>query len=156
MFLAGNPWMKEWVVLTWFQYRVEWNKVWQNVAFLYLGGAFTAGEYLCSSMLQAAGSRAHGPFLCSQDILTPPPAMFTSITQSLVRGVLMSLRLQGWALENVVVPVARSYGMEEEYQYLRPSIKRFPTGVFCTVVLWTYSHELLKVSFFEIGALQQP
>ncbi|EIE27364.1 ubiquinone/menaquinone biosynthesis methyltransferase, partial [Coccomyxa subellipsoidea C-169] len=35
---------------------------------------------------------------------------------------------QGWALENVVVPMARSYGLGEEYEYLRPSIKRFPTG----------------------------
>ncbi|BDA47971.1 2-phytyl-1,4-naphtoquinone methyltransferase [Coccomyxa sp. Obi] len=36
--------------------------------------------------------------------------------------------IQGWALENVVVPMARSYGLCEEYEYLRPSIKRFPTG----------------------------
>ena len=36
--------------------------------------------------------------------------------------------MQGWALENVVVPMARSYGLGEEYEYLRPSIKRFPTG----------------------------
>ncbi len=31
-------------------------------------------------------------------------------------------------LENVVVPSARSLGVAEEYEYLRPSIKRFPTG----------------------------
>ena len=36
--------------------------------------------------------------------------------------------LQAWALDNVVVPMARSYGLEEEYRYLRPSIKRFPKG----------------------------
>ena len=36
--------------------------------------------------------------------------------------------LQAWALENVVVPMARLYDLEEEYQYLRPSIKRFPKG----------------------------
>lgn len=36
--------------------------------------------------------------------------------------------LQAWALENVVVPMARSYGLAEEYEYLRPSIKRFPKG----------------------------
>ena len=36
--------------------------------------------------------------------------------------------MQGWALENVVVPAARMYGLESEYQYLRPSIKRFPKG----------------------------
>ena len=38
--------------------------------------------------------------------------------------------LQAWALQNVVVPAARSYGLEEEYQYLRPSIQAFPTGDF--------------------------
>ena len=36
--------------------------------------------------------------------------------------------LQAWALQNVVVPAARSFGLEEEYQYLRPSIQAFPTG----------------------------
>lgn len=35
---------------------------------------------------------------------------------------------QSWLLENLVVPAARRYGLEEEYQYLRPSIKNFPTG----------------------------
>ncbi|CAK0784932.1 hypothetical protein CVIRNUC_008137 [Coccomyxa viridis] len=35
---------------------------------------------------------------------------------------------QAWALENIAVPMARSYNLEEEYQYLRPSIKRFPKG----------------------------
>jgi len=35
---------------------------------------------------------------------------------------------QGWVLENVVVPVASSYGLKEEYAYLRPSIKNFPKG----------------------------
>ena len=40
----------------------------------------------------------------------------------------MSVLAQGWMLENVVVPMARSYGLGEEYEYLRPSIKCFPTG----------------------------
>ena len=35
---------------------------------------------------------------------------------------------QGFALENVGVPAARLYKLAEEYQYLRPSIKRFATG----------------------------
>ena len=35
---------------------------------------------------------------------------------------------QGWALQNIVVPAARVYGLEDEYAYLRPSIKMFPTG----------------------------
>ena len=30
--------------------------------------------------------------------------------------------------QNLVVPAARQYGLQEEYEYLRPSIKQFPTG----------------------------
>jgi demethylmenaquinone methyltransferase/2-methoxy-6-polyprenyl-1,4-benzoquinol methylase len=37
--------------------------------------------------------------------------------------------LQGLLLENMVVPAARQLGLEAEYAYLRPSIKRFPQGV---------------------------
>lgn len=36
--------------------------------------------------------------------------------------------LQGWVLDNVVVPTAAGYGLEDEYRYLRPSIQRFPQG----------------------------
>lgn len=36
--------------------------------------------------------------------------------------------VQGWALENVVVPAASLYGLKQEYEYLRPSIQRFPSG----------------------------
>lgn len=36
--------------------------------------------------------------------------------------------LQGFALSNFVVPAARSYGLEDEYMYLRPSIQAFPSG----------------------------
>ena len=46
----------------------------------------------------------------------------------LLRYQCITLFGQGWALENVVVPMARSYGLGEEYEYLRPSIKRFPNG----------------------------
>lgn len=35
---------------------------------------------------------------------------------------------QAWALENLVVPRAQSYGLGPQYEYLRPSIKAFPTG----------------------------
>lgn len=38
-------------------------------------------------------------------------------------------RMQGFMLESVVVPAARDLGVAEEYEYLRPSIKRFPPGV---------------------------
>jgi len=41
---------------------------------------------------------------------------------------------QGFSLENIVVPAAKLYGLAEEYEYLRPSIKRFATGLFtCSV-----------------------
>lgn len=43
---------------------------------------------------------------------------------------------QTWALDNVVVPVARAYGVEDEYAYLVPSIQAFPDGAMddaCTV-----------------------
>lgn len=36
---------------------------------------------------------------------------------------------QAFSLENIVVPAARLYGLTEEYEYLRPSIKRFATGM---------------------------
>lgn len=36
--------------------------------------------------------------------------------------------MQAAFLNNLVVPVAKSYGLEAEYAYLRPSIKAFPTG----------------------------
>ena len=36
---------------------------------------------------------------------------------------------QDFALANAVVPLARSFGVGEDYEYLRPSIKRFPTGM---------------------------
>ena len=35
---------------------------------------------------------------------------------------------QSWFLENLVVPAAESKGVGDEYRYLRPSIKQFPTG----------------------------
>ncbi|EFN54843.1 hypothetical protein CHLNCDRAFT_48897 [Chlorella variabilis] len=35
---------------------------------------------------------------------------------------------QAWFLEQLVVPAARSLGVAEEYEYLRPSIQRFPSG----------------------------
>ncbi|CAI5508798.1 unnamed protein product [Closterium sp. Naga37s-1] len=34
---------------------------------------------------------------------------------------------QEFALQNAVVPVARMFGLSEEYEYLLPSIRRFPT-----------------------------
>eukprot|EP00897_Mesotaenium_endlicherianum_P005963 jgi/Mesen1/5395/ME000268S04589 len=35
---------------------------------------------------------------------------------------------QGFMLDNVVVPIAKQFGVEAEYTYLRPSIERFLTG----------------------------
>ncbi|TXG56253.1 hypothetical protein EZV62_017566 [Acer yangbiense] len=36
--------------------------------------------------------------------------------------------IQEWMINNVVVPVASSYGLAEEYEYLNSSIKEFLTG----------------------------
>lgn len=36
--------------------------------------------------------------------------------------------LQAVFLERLVVPAAEARGVGDEYRYLRPSIKRFPTG----------------------------
>jgi len=36
--------------------------------------------------------------------------------------------LQSFMLANVVVPAASAVGLADEYEYLRPSIERFPTG----------------------------
>ena len=57
--------------------------------------------------------------------------------------------LQAWALENVVVPMARMYDLEEEYQYLRPSIKRFPKGR--EQVQMAISAGFSKAVHYEIG-----
>ena len=38
-------------------------------------------------------------------------------------------QFQAFSLQNIVVPAARLYGLAEEYEYLRPSIKQFATGV---------------------------
>lgn len=37
-------------------------------------------------------------------------------------------RFQQWYLDNVVVPAARRQGVTEEYEYIAPSLDRFPTG----------------------------
>ncbi|GBF89833.1 hypothetical protein Rsub_02537 [Raphidocelis subcapitata] len=47
---------------------------------------------------------------------------FNNNTDPLVDGV------QAFFLERLVVPAAAAYGLADEYEYLRPSIKRFPTG----------------------------
>lgn len=36
--------------------------------------------------------------------------------------------IQEWMIDNVVVPVATSYGLAEEYRYLKSSIQEFMTG----------------------------
>lgn len=37
-------------------------------------------------------------------------------------------QLQSWCFDHVVVPVADSFGMHDEYAYIRPSLERFPQG----------------------------
>jgi demethylmenaquinone methyltransferase/2-methoxy-6-polyprenyl-1,4-benzoquinol methylase len=66
------------------------------------------------------------------------------------------LQLQGLLLEQVVVPAAASYGLEDEYRYLRPSIKRFPTGreqeaLACQVGFRTAVH--YEIGFGMMGCL---
>lgn len=41
---------------------------------------------------------------------------------------LLVASVQGVFLDNVVVPAARQYGLGPEYEYLKESIRRFPTG----------------------------
>ncbi|KAI3516199.1 hypothetical protein L1887_15110 [Cichorium endivia] len=36
--------------------------------------------------------------------------------------------IQGWMIDNIVVPVAAGYGLTEEYRYLKSSIQEFLTG----------------------------
>ncbi|KAI3696495.1 hypothetical protein L1987_79513 [Smallanthus sonchifolius] len=57
--------------------------------------------------------------------------------------------IQGWMIDNIVVPVAAGYGLSEEYQYLKSSIQEFLTGE-------ELEHLALKVGFssakhFEVG-----
>lgn len=47
---------------------------------------------------------------------------FNNSTNPAIYGV------QAWFLDTLVVPAAQEYGVAAEYEYLRPSIKRFPTG----------------------------
>lgn len=47
---------------------------------------------------------------------------FNRPTNTFVYGI------QDWLLDNVVVPIATQYGMQEEYAYLKKSIAQFPTG----------------------------
>lgn len=47
---------------------------------------------------------------------------FNNNTNPLVDG------FQEFALANAVVPLARAFDVAADYEYLRPSIKRFPTG----------------------------
>lgn len=47
---------------------------------------------------------------------------FNNSSDALVDG------FQEFSLQNIVVPAARAYGLAAEYEYLRPSIKRFATG----------------------------
>lgn len=35
---------------------------------------------------------------------------------------------QQWYLDTIVVPIARAFGLTEEYAYISPSLDRFPTG----------------------------
>lgn len=57
--------------------------------------------------------------------------------------------LQGFLLEQVVVPAAASYGLGDEYAYLRPSIKAFPQGP--ELVELARQAGFSRASHYEIG-----
>lgn len=52
---------------------------------------------------------------------------------------------QTWALDNVVVPVARAYGVEDEYAYLVPSIQAFPGGTWMCGCSLADDHAALRI-----------
>ena len=85
--------------------------------------------------------------VCSSD----PSSLITTFLcvaeQHSLHGI--SCHLQAWALKNVVVPMARLHDLEEEYQYLRPSIKRFPKGR--EQVQMAISAGFSKAVHYEIG-----
>ncbi|XP_062110368.1 2-phytyl-1,4-beta-naphthoquinone methyltransferase, chloroplastic [Humulus lupulus] len=54
----------------------------------------------------------------------------------------VSTFIQEWMIDNVVVPVATSYGLEQEYRYLKSSIREFLTGK-------ELEKLALEVGFFE-------
>ncbi|XP_024532237.1 2-phytyl-1,4-beta-naphthoquinone methyltransferase, chloroplastic [Selaginella moellendorffii] len=68
------------------------------------------------------------------------PRAFEEILRVLRPGALASIldfnkstdpvtsSLQGWMLDNVVVPVASQFGFREDYEYLKESIENFHTG----------------------------
>ena len=61
---------------------------------------------------------------------------------------------QAFSLENIVVPAARLYGLTEEYEYLRPSIKRFATGV--QHYMFAFGVKLVAMSAYDAKILTAP
>lgn len=58
--------------------------------------------------------------------------------------------IQEWMIDNVVVPIASSYGLESEYKYLKNSIKEFLTGTELEKVALAAGFSSAR--HFEIGA----
>ncbi|KAI4384683.1 hypothetical protein MLD38_002802 [Melastoma candidum] len=56
---------------------------------------------------------------------------------------------QEWMIDNVVVPVASSYGLGKEYEYLKSSIDRFLTG--CELEDLALESGFSEAKFYEIG-----
>jgi len=55
--------------------------------------------------------------------------------------------------QNLVVPTARQYGLADEYEYLRPSIKQFPTGSSLMLMVmcpWKRNGQGIDVGALEI------
>ena len=81
--------------------------------------------------------------------MVPYPSVMYLLCRRVTFTASLFMYLQAWALENVVVPMARLYDLEEEYQYLRPSIKRFPKGK--EQVRMAISAGFSKAVHYEIG-----
>lgn len=89
---------------------------------------FSAGEFDAATMGYGLRNVASIPAALAelQRVLSPGGRAaildFNNSQSALVDAV------QAAFLDYLVVPAARQYGLEQEYAYLRPSIKRFPTG----------------------------
>jgi demethylmenaquinone methyltransferase/2-methoxy-6-polyprenyl-1,4-benzoquinol methylase len=65
------------------------------------------------------------------------------------RGNDMVDGVQGFLLQNVVVPVAENAGVGDQYRYLRPSIEGYPTG--SELEQLALANGFSQATFYEIG-----
>jgi len=65
------------------------------------------------------------------------------------RGNDMVDGVQGFLLQNIVVPVAENAGVGDQYRYLRPSIEGYPTG--SELEQLALANGFSQATFYEIG-----